>query len=110
VTINQALPGSSTQNRQCPFFNNRKAVVHVRPLGVDSVEKLPSSFGEKILEKKTAEILASRGRAVSDDLRPQLRTVRHPACFMRICGYFCSGLQDHARLGNKFFNRIGQYR
>jgi hypothetical protein len=47
----------------------------------------------------------AEGRAVSDDLGPQLRTVRHTACLVRIFGHFCIRLQNHVRLGNELSGR-----
>jgi hypothetical protein len=47
-------------------------------------------------------------RAVSDDLRPQLRTERHIACLLRIFGHFCIRPKNHVRLRNEFFKGIGR--
>ena len=56
---------------------------------------------------KQLKFQRAEGRAVSDDLRPKLRTVRHTACLLRIFGRFCMRLQNHVCLENEFFNRIG---
>jgi hypothetical protein len=40
------------------------------------------------MASKRLEFERAEGRAVSDDLQPQLRTVRHTACFMRIFDRF----------------------
>jgi hypothetical protein len=74
-----------------------------------SVEKLPEWFWWKNSRAlKRLKFERAEGRAVSDDLRPQLRKVRHSACLPRIFGHFCIRLQNHVRLENEFFNRIGR--
>jgi hypothetical protein len=76
-----------------------------------SVEKLSDRDRQK--NPTALESLKSpraEGTATFDDLRSQIRSVRHTSRFPRIFGRISIQLKNRFDPGNEFFNRIGQSR
>jgi hypothetical protein len=88
-----------------------KVETRVRPDSAYSVEKLSERDRRRNpTALESLKFLRAEGTAVFDDLRAQIRSVRHTSRFPRLFGRISIQLKNRFDPGNEFFNRIGQER
>ena len=79
------------------------------PVLADSVEKLSDRDRRKNpTALKSLKFPRAEGGAAFDDLRAQIRPVRHASRFPRILGHISIQLKNRFDPGMAFFNRIGR--
>jgi hypothetical protein len=96
-------------HRICSSSPRTKATIRDKRFRVYSVEKLSDHDRRKnptALER--LKFPRAEGTAAFDDLRAQIRSVRHTSRFPRLFGRISIQLKNRCDPGKECFNRIGQ--